>query len=343
MDRAPFRGARSGGPTERNGGAKGAPFIVVGRKPPVMARPLRYIPPGSLVEVTTRTVHGRLLLRPGPEVNDIVLGVLGRAQSLFSIRVHAVVVLSNHWHALLTVDDAAQLAGFVGFVNGNVAREIGRLHDWRHRFWARRYRSIVIADDTAAVARLRYILQNGCQEGLVDRPADWPGLSCVRALVKGKPLIGTWHDRTAEYNAGRARRSALPGRFAARYRLHLSPLPCWQNLSAARQRQMASELISSIEDDTRAERTRSGRECVGRERIVAMNPHERPIESETSSAPAVHASCPQTRTAFKRAYAAFVDAFRAAAACLRRGEKCEFPLGAFPPRGPFIRPISAPS
>ena len=146
-----------------------------------MARPLRFVPPNALVEVTTRTVHGRFLLRPSAEVNDMILGIIGRAQTLYPVRVHAFVVLSNHVHALLSVDDAAQLAAFMAFINGNIAREIGRLHEWRHRFWARRYRAIVVADDLAAVARLRYILQNGCKEGLVDRPGDWPGLSCVRA------------------------------------------------------------------------------------------------------------------------------------------------------------------
>src|SRR5688500_6619467 len=119
-----------------------------------MPRPLRFIPPGALVEVTTRTVQARLLLRPSPEVNDLILGVIGRAQSLFPVRIHGLVVLSNHWHALLTIDDAAQLAGFMAFVNGNIAREIGRLHDWRHHFWSRRYRAIIVADETAAVDRL---------------------------------------------------------------------------------------------------------------------------------------------------------------------------------------------
>ena len=37
-----------------------------------MGRKLRYIPEeGALVEVTCRTLQGRLLLRPSPELNDI--------------------------------------------------------------------------------------------------------------------------------------------------------------------------------------------------------------------------------------------------------------------------------
>jgi hypothetical protein len=42
-----------------------------------MSRRLRYIPEGgAVVEVTCRTIHSRFLLRPSPELNDIVVGVL---------------------------------------------------------------------------------------------------------------------------------------------------------------------------------------------------------------------------------------------------------------------------
>jgi hypothetical protein len=40
-----------------------------------------YIPEGgALIEVTYRTIHSRFLLRPHLEVNDIIVGILGRAQ-----------------------------------------------------------------------------------------------------------------------------------------------------------------------------------------------------------------------------------------------------------------------
>ena len=37
-----------------------------------MPRPLRFIPEESLVEITTRTLQGRLLLKPSPELTDII-------------------------------------------------------------------------------------------------------------------------------------------------------------------------------------------------------------------------------------------------------------------------------
>jgi hypothetical protein len=49
-----------------------------------MARPLRFVPPNSIVEVTTRTMQGRLLLRPSPELTEIILGIIGKAQNMHS-------------------------------------------------------------------------------------------------------------------------------------------------------------------------------------------------------------------------------------------------------------------
>jgi hypothetical protein len=44
-----------------------------------MPRPLRFVPANSIVEVTTRTLQGRLLLKPSPELTDIILVVIGKA------------------------------------------------------------------------------------------------------------------------------------------------------------------------------------------------------------------------------------------------------------------------
>ena len=96
-----------------------------------MPRPLRFVPADALVEVTCRTLHGRFLLRPSRNLNEIVLGILGRAVRLYGMKLCAFVYLSNHAHLLLRPADAQQLARFMGFVNGNLAKEAGRLHRWR--------------------------------------------------------------------------------------------------------------------------------------------------------------------------------------------------------------------
>jgi len=61
-----------------------------------MSRKLRYVPEGGgLVEVTCRTLHSRFLLRPRPELNDLVVGVLGRAQRRYQVRCCACIFLMS--------------------------------------------------------------------------------------------------------------------------------------------------------------------------------------------------------------------------------------------------------
>jgi hypothetical protein len=71
---------------------------------------------------------------------------------------------------LLSVDDAEQLARFMQYVDGNIAREVGDLVKWKGPFWARRYKAIVVSNEEAAqVERLRYLLAHGVKENLVER------------------------------------------------------------------------------------------------------------------------------------------------------------------------------
>ncbi len=64
-----------------------------------MGYPLRHVPEdGVLVEITINTIQGRYLLRPDRRgrVNELLLGVLGRAQRLTSISIVGISVLSSH-------------------------------------------------------------------------------------------------------------------------------------------------------------------------------------------------------------------------------------------------------
>jgi REP element-mobilizing transposase RayT len=87
-----------------------------------VTRPLRFLPAGSLVEVTMRTLHGRLLLRPSPRANDLIVGVIGRAQSKYGMRIHALIFLSTHMHLLLSPESPQQLAAFMDYVLSGKAR-----------------------------------------------------------------------------------------------------------------------------------------------------------------------------------------------------------------------------
>jgi hypothetical protein len=304
-----------------------------------MSRPIRYIPErGALVEVTCRTIQARFLLRPSPALNEIVIGVLGRAQRRYEVACHAVVFASNHWHGLFTVDDASKLVGFMNFAASKLAREVARLHEWPDKVWSRRYQAIVVSDEEAAQAgRLKYLLSHGVKEGLVEKAIEWPGVHCVRAILEDEPLQGIWYDRTKEYAARNRGETFERLKYATVEELHLSPLPCWADLPPGVYKQQVAELIEDSEQEAATELKKQNRQPLGVRAVLRQQPHARPNRAKKSPAPLIHAATQAMRKAFWTAYSAFVAAFRDAAELLKGGDRlAKFPVGSFPPRLPFV-------
>lgn len=304
-----------------------------------MARGIRFIPEEeTVVEVTSRTVQGRLLLRPSQELRAITIGILARAKRKYGVRIHAFFFLSNHFYLLLSVRDAQQLASFMCYVNSNLAREAGRLYEWKEKFWGRRYQAIIVSnEEEAQIDRLAYIVSHGAKEGLVERPQDWPGAHSVNALLTGEPLEGLWFDRTKEYAARRRGEDFDRMKYATVETLTLDPLPCWSGLSDDLYRERIASLLARIEVDARAEREKRGTEPLGRAAVLAQDPHGKPVHSKKSPAPRFHAFRKSVRRELYEAYALFVAAFRDASEKLRAGDlTAKFPSGSFPPALPFV-------
>src|SRR5262245_54519809 len=302
-------------------------------------RKLRFVPEGgALVEVTCRTIHSRFLLRPGPVLNEIVIGVLGRAQRMYPTRVCGYVFASNHLHLILDVDDAGQLVRFMRYVNSNLARKVGRLVGWRDKIWSRRYQAIVIsAEESAQRERLRYCLAHGVKENLVERVEQWPGVHCAQSLLTGAPAVGYWFDQTQEYAARRRGEKFDRLRYASREILVLSPLPCWKHLSEEVRRQLVIEMIADIETEAALHRRQSGSQVLGASAVRGQHPFDRPKRPKKSAAPLFHVVNKRVRLELWAGYAWFVAVFREDSAKLRSGDRlARFPAGSFPPALPFV-------
>lgn len=305
-----------------------------------MGRSLRHIPCGcDLVEVTCTTVHRRFLLRPSRDLLEITHGIVARSARLYPVDVVEFVFLSNHAHLLLVPRDEEALAGFMGYLKGNLAKEAGRLHDWQEKFWGRRYQSIPVTDEEEAqVRRLRYLLEHGCKERLVRSPLDWPGARGTRALIEGRAVTGVWFDRSEEYEARRRGKDYRKYDFAEEESLRLIPLPCWAHLSPEAYRARVKDMVKEIEREARQAQAQTGRAPLGKRRIQRLDPHEKPNRSKRSPAPRCHAATKTARQAVRHAYLEFRAAFRQAAEDLKSGLRPpEFPPGSFPPGLPFVR------
>ena len=310
-----------------------------------MPRDLRYVPPGSLVEVTCRTIQGRYLLRPSPELNEIFYGVLGRALDHSEVEIVAFKALSNHFHGLLLPEDAEALARFMGFVECNLSKEIGRLHGWRGSMWADRYHSVIVSDEPEAqIARLKYLIGQGVgHENLVRRPEDWPGPSSIPQLLAGGMVRGKWFDRTAEYEHRRRLRRRGEAEWIERTEhaedteFGLGPLPPWRHLPKVERQRLATELARECEAEGHALRNRTGKPCLGVKKILRADPHDQPASFRPTPRPRFHAVDPTVRVALEKEYRRFADAYRDATADLLAGRRANFPAHSFPRPKPFWR------
>lgn len=305
--------------------------------------------------VTVQMIQRRLLLRPSRKLNEIIVGILARAQSRHPVEVMAAVFMSNHYHLLVWTPDAATLSGFMQKVNYNLSREVGRLHDWPGTLLARRYDAIPVSDEEAAqVERLKYLLAHGAKEDLVRRPKHWPGVHCARELVSGKPLRGVWFDGTSACYAGRRARargeSFDPSEHSQRRELQLAKLPCWRDLSDGEYQRRMAELLREIEDEINSRRRADGKSLPARkvcaQQIRGQDPHDSPSSPlRRRPRPRCHAASRRVREEMWRTYHRVVAAYRSAAERLRSGDRTvEFPEGCFPPPLPFVgpRPARAP-
>ncbi len=297
-----------------------------------MARPLRNFEPGTTLEITSRTIQSRFLLKPSKLVTLIILGVLGRAAAMYGIQLHAFVFLSNHFHLLVTIPDVDSMALFMSYLKNNITKECGKIYDWKGALWDRRYTPIPILDDAALVARLDYILEQGCKEDLVYDPRHWPGATSVNAMIDGTTPKGLWFDRTAEYDAGRAGKEFGTYEFAEEVAVPLTPIPCWADLT---HREYRARVLDTVEEVTRATRARhraAGTKPLGVKKIVAQHPHTTPDASKKSPAPLCHASTRARRKAYIRQYRAFLDEYHESSRAWLAGKlSVEFPLFCFRP------------
>jgi len=300
-----------------------------------MGRPIRFFQPQGCYFVTARCFQARLLLRPSTETNALVGGTLARAVQLYEVELFGFVVASNHLHLLVRAGKG-NLPNFMQYLLSNVAKKVGRLVSWRGGLWERRYSAEPVIDDEAMVGRLRYILSHGVKEGLVERCAEWPGLSCLCQLLGDAVRRFHWFDWTARWHAASRKPASafLDERWARPVQLVLSPLPCWTNLSTTQRRERVRELIRSIEEQGAL----SGDGVLGRRHVMSQRPHRRPRTTKRTPRPLCHASTREGWESFRELYRSFATWFAEASSRWRSGQlRAHFPPFAV---RPFLWPLA---
>ena len=303
-----------------------------------MARsPRVHVQDRPLMEICNRTVQGLSLLHPDDTFNALVVGALAKAQADFPVALHAGAVTNNHFHLLLSPDDVEQQAGFIGSFTRRLSWLAARRHGWQGPIFVERYKALEIsAEEEAQARRLSYVLSNGCKEGLVASPLDWPGVSFASALIGDRVLKGLWIDREALYEARRRGERVSESDFAEEVEVTLEPLPCWVHMSPQEARQAVHGVIDQIVEATAAMHAVDGTRPAGAAAVVSADPWVRRKLEKVPVSSVLAASAKMWKLLLD-GYRARVATYRAASDRFRSGVRnTVFPPNCFPPALPFV-------
>lgn len=138
----------------------------------------RPIVPGATYLVTRRCTQRQYLLAPSKTTSEVFLYCLAYAAQKTRVRVHAVIVMSNHYHLVVT-DELGVLPVFVECLNKLVAKTMNaHLGRWEN-FWASQQASYVqLLDADAVIDKIAYVICNPVAAGGCPSSDEWPGV-CV--------------------------------------------------------------------------------------------------------------------------------------------------------------------
>jgi putative transposase len=162
----------------------------------------RRILPGTTYFVTRRCIGRRFLLRPDARLSNLFVYCLALAAERHGVEVHALTVMSNHYHLVLT-DVRGVLPDFMASLNRALAMSIKLLRNWDEVVWEPGvpYSAIELGGPSEILDKVAYTLLNPVTAGLVRSPERWPGvLSTLEVMTDGefnaqRPAV--WFKKTA--------------------------------------------------------------------------------------------------------------------------------------------------
>jgi len=245
---------------------------------------------------------------------------LGRALERYTgIELFGAIQMSNHFHFVVK-DTSSELASFMRYFEGNLAKATNQLRKRTGPVFHRRYSAEPILDDAAFDDRLLYTVMNPVRAGLVRTHERWPG---VVLWAKSEPSnhLFKWFDE-AKY--GRHRKQQI-----------IRPKEAYLRKTKIKVASVTSEkaLRNAIkEDEERTRESRKGFGVLGIRKVLKQDPFSAPHSPKKSPRPKCHTTCELLRQAFREQMKSLRDAYAEVSADFRRGNfNSVFPMHTFRP------------
>ena len=99
------------------------------------------------------------------------------------------VLMPNHMHLLLRLDNVQELPSIVGRINSCVARAANRALGRVGKFWQGAYHDHALRFDEPPINFIQYIVNNPIKAGLVQNPRDYPYWNITNWDDVSNPLL----------------------------------------------------------------------------------------------------------------------------------------------------------
>lgn len=145
-----------------------------------MARPLRILLPGLTYHVTSRG-NARMKIFLDDEDRRQFERLLTHVVEVFRVTCHALCQMENHYHAVLTTEDA-NLSPAMRELNGCYAQWWNKRHNRVGHVLQHRFGAQIVQDGFYFTTVCRYVALNPVRAGMVLTPEAWPW-SSYRATI----------------------------------------------------------------------------------------------------------------------------------------------------------------
>ena len=137
-----------------------------------MTHIVRRVRQAGVYFVSSRTWQSRVLFQK-PEVAQILIEKLLDCRSRGFYKLHAFVVMPDHFHALISPEESASLEKAMQLIKGGSAHTIKQTLNYASPVWQQGFHDRWIRDATEYRTRLDYVRRNPIAAKLATKPEEY--------------------------------------------------------------------------------------------------------------------------------------------------------------------------
>ena len=139
--------------------------------------------PARTFFTTTKTSMGRALLQSERNA-ELLIDVLRTLVGEHAFKLHDFVIMPDHLHLLLTVEDTMTIEKAMQLIKGRFSHRLLKECGYLGEVWQRGFSEVQVLNKESIKRYRDYIANNPMKAGLVDSPEKYP--FCFNSLAKAK-------------------------------------------------------------------------------------------------------------------------------------------------------------